>query len=291
MTLSELIDAFLAWNERHRKPPTVNFYRQRLRLFRKKFGSRRISSLKSLEIDEYLSVAGQGMSDSTKHHNAVALTSLQNFARREKLMKEKWFEHLDKPRIGRRERIPSGEEIQLLLEKARPDFRSIYVGLCQSGARPGELCRAAIADVDWAKGAIVLREHKTAGKTGKPRVISIGKEFEATLRAAIGDRLGGRVFLTHRGNPWTVDGLSGTFRRLRDAAGIDKALKLYSARHRYGTELIRAGVPIADVALLMGHENVATTQIYVHRDATELRASVDRLPSIPNPGPPPEKAA
>ena len=55
---------------------------------------------------------------------------------------------------------------------------------------------------------------------------------------------------------------------------------LYLARHRFGTEALRAGVPLKDVTELMGHVSVTTTEIYLHRDVTELAGSQDRLPQI-----------
>jgi integrase len=182
--------------------------------------------------------------------------------------------------MGRRERIPTAEEIGTLLKGASPEFRLIYTGLLQCGARPGELCRAQISDVDWAKGRITLAEHKTARKTGKPRVIPIGKNFGRTLHEAIDHRQAGPIFRTPRGSAWTVGNLSGTHRRLRNAAGLPKDLVLYLARHRFGTEALRAGVPLKDVSELMGHASVTTTEIYLHRDVTELAGGQDRLPQV-----------
>jgi site-specific recombinase XerD len=50
--------------------------------------------------------------------------------------------------------------------------------------------------------------------------------------------------------------------------------------HRFGTEALRAGVPLKDVADLMGHASVTTTEIYLHRDVTELASGQDRLPQV-----------
>jgi integrase len=46
------------------------------------------------------------------------------------------------------------------------------------------------------------------------------------------------------------------------------------------TEALRAGVPLKDVADLMGHASVTTTEIYLHRDVTELAGSQDRIPEL-----------
>lgn len=297
MTIRELIAAFLAWNSRHRKPPTQKFYSARLRLFLAKFSDRPAASLTSLEIDEYLHEAGQRgrggqpASDTTRHHNAVALTTLQNWAVREKLIPAPWFGRLEKPRVGRRERVPTADEIRRLLKDASPRFRLIYSALACSGARPGELVKAHVSDVDWTKGAIVIKEHKTAGKTGKPRVIPIGKWLRAILRQAIGDNVAGHIFVDEAGKPWTVDGLGSIHRRLREAAGLDKALTLYGLRHRAATEMLRAGVGIKDVSQILGHATTATTEIYLHRDASELGDRLDKLPGLPDLDDPPAKAA
>lgn len=298
MTIGELAAAFDAWNSRHRAAATVKFYRQRLRLFLAKFSSRDAASLTSLEIDEYLFAAGEEQSDSTKHHNAVALTTLQSFGLRERLIERRWFERLEKPRMGRRERIPDAGEIARLLKGSSAAFRLIYQALCHSGARPGELVKAQIGDIkpplplgegrgeggaSLVGRAIVLEQHKTARKTGKPRVIPIGKLLARLIREAAGDRQAGPIFLNERGKAWSVCALGAIHRRLRDAAGLDPEIVLYSARHRFGTELLRAKVPIKDVSQMMGHASVTTTELYLHRDVTELGDVQDRLPDVPDP--------
>lgn len=278
MRTDALVDTFLAWCGRHRAPATVKFYRQRLKQFRARFGERDFADLQPLEIDEYLHDAGQGQSGSTQRHNAVALQSLQGFAVKEKLLPAPIFGTLEKPRMGRRERVPTPEEIERLLEHAPEAFRRLYRALCQSGARPGEFCRLKIEEhIDWQTRLISINEHKTARKTGKPRLIPIGQKLEPILREAIGDRTEGFVFLTDRGRPWEPGHLSAMHRQLRDRAGLDKEIVLYLARHRFGTELIRAGLDIKAVADLMGHSSVKTTERYVHRDVRELGSHQDLI--------------
>lgn len=277
MTVCELVAAFLGWTSRHREEATVKFYRQRLRLFLAAYGPREFASITSLQIDEHLHAAGQGASCSTQRHNAVALQTLQSFAIREKLIAQPIFGRLEKPRMGRRERVPTAEEIERLLKKASPAFVRIYRALSQCGARPGELCRLTIEDIDWEKRLITIQSHKTARKTGKPRLIPIGAKFEKLLRDAILNRTAGPVFLAAKGKPWTPAHLSSVHRLLRDAAGLDREIILYLARHRFGTELIRAGLDIKAVADLMGHTSVKTTERYVHRDVSELRGKQDLI--------------
>ena len=180
--IPELTDKFLAYCSRHRAPATVGFYRTRLKRFCREFNDRELASLTPLEIDEHLANAGTGMSDSTRHHDIVALQRLQKFALENKLLDQPVFGKLEKPRVGRRDRVPTAAETQAILAKASPAFQLIYSALRQCGARPGELCRATIADVDRAKCVITLKEHKTARKTGQPRRIPIGRKAGSTAR-------------------------------------------------------------------------------------------------------------
>src|SRR5258708_10146455 len=194
MQIDELTDKFFAWNSRNRAPATVAFYRARLKKCREAYNTRDLASLTPLEIDEHLAAAGTGMSDSTRHHDVVALERLQKFAVQNKLLDMPVFGNLEKPRVGRRDRIPTLAETESILTQASPAFRLIYSALRQCGARPGELCRARIADVDRANRVITLKEHKTARKTGKPRRIPIGKKL-MLVSTVFPDRLLGAVRL------------------------------------------------------------------------------------------------
>ena len=80
MLISKIVETFISWNQRHRAPATVAFYRARLKKFREAYNARELGSLTPLEIDEHLALAGTAMSDSTRHHDVVALERLQKFA-------------------------------------------------------------------------------------------------------------------------------------------------------------------------------------------------------------------
>jgi integrase len=275
MTIAALIDLFLLTRSQG-AAATVKFYRGRLKLFRAKYGDRELASLTLGEITACLIEGGQGKSDSTRRHNAVALTALQTFALDGGLLDKPWFRKLDKPAMGRRDRLPTDDETARLLARASPQFRAMYQALRQSGARPGELCRATIADWDKTAGAIVLKQHKTARKTGKPRVIPVGKILRAMLVRAVGRRTSGPLFLSPTGQGWTPDNLGRTYTRLRQAAGLPQGLVLYLARHEAGTRLCKtAGVEQA--ARVLGHSSTQITSRYVHLDTGYLADMQDRV--------------
>ena len=173
--------------------------------------------------------------------------------------------------MGKRHSATTSEAI---LEKASPAFRLIDFALWQCGARPGELCRATIADVDRDSRVILLKEHKTARKTGQPRRIPIGRKLGELLDRAIGTRTEGPVFLSPAGKAWRVANLSRTYSRLRDEAGLPRDLVLYLARHECGTKVCRQkGIEFA--RRLLGHANISTTQRYMHLDDRELADAQD----------------
>ena len=275
MRIDELIERFLAFCSRHRAPATCGFYRTRLRMFRQTHGGRDFATLSPLDIDEFMALADAGMSDSTKHHNAVALERLQKFALDHKLLDKPVFGKLEKPRVGQRDRVPTTAETEAILSLSSSAFRLIYSALRQCGARPGEFCRATIADIDRTTNALVLREHKTARKTGKPRRIPIGQKLGALLTEDIGNRQAGPIFLSPAGKSWTVPNLSRTYSRLRDDAGLSRDLVLYlPARHECGTKVCREkGIEFA--RRLLGHSNISTTQRYMHLDDRELADAQD----------------
>jgi integrase len=173
------------------------------------------------------------------------------------------FGNLEKPRVGRRDRVPTQAETEAIPAHVSPQFRLIYSALRQCGARPGELCRVTIADVDRTNRVITLKEHKTARKTGQPRRIPIGRRLGEFLDQEIGDRTEGPVFLCLSGRGWRVENLSRTYSRLRNLARLPKDLVLYLARHECGTKICREkGIEYA--RRLLGHTNIATTQRYMH---------------------------
>jgi integrase len=274
MLIPELTDKFLAYCSRHRAPATLAFYRTRLQRFCQQFNAWELASLTPLEIDEHLAVAGAGMSDSTRHHNVVALQRLQKFALDHNLIEAPIFGKLEKPHVGQRDRLPTADDTTAILARASPEFRLIFSALRQCGGRPGELCRATIADIDRAANAIVLREHKTARKTGKPRRIPIGRKLGDLLAQAIGERQAGPIFLSPAGKPWKVNNLSRTYSRLRDLAGLPRDLVLYLARHECGTKICREkGIEFA--RRLLGHANISTAQRYIRLDDRERADAQD----------------
>ncbi len=273
-TVAELAKKFIAWNAEHRKPDTMKFYKSRLKRFVEHFGEREFSSLNQLELEEYFTEVGRKLANSTRKHNIVAFTTLQNWALKRKQIEAPVCGPLEKPPAGQRNRIPTRKENAVILRAANRQFRIIYQALRHCGARPGELCSAQISDLKEDATVIVLEDHKTARKTGKPRRIPVGNKMRKWVRRGIGDRTEGPIFLSPRGKPWTTARLSQTFRRIRNKHGLKKDLVLYMTRHEFGT-LATEKHGIHAASIMLGHTQITTTQRYAHADEDKLRKLQD----------------
>lgn len=280
MLISALIDRFLAWHAEHNKPATAVFYRQGLRWLREQFGAREWADLTRDELKTAMAAAnlrpdGEPWANDTIRRNVIALEQLQRWAHEQELIEAPLLRKLDlkKPGGRRREVIPTDEEIGQILAKATPAFRLALASLRQSGMRPGELSKATIEKIDKGK-AIVIDDHKTARKIGKPRRIAIGGKMAELVKEAIAGRDSGPIWLDERGRPWTTAKLSQKFRMIRNALGLSPELVLYSHRHFFATQVTRkCGIAAAQHAL--GHRNISTTQRYNHPDDEDQRAAQD----------------
>lgn len=223
---------------------------------------------------------GDRWSPSTRTRNRKCWAALQKFAVRLKfgaaVIDE---EDLRGSGYGSREAIYSADQWAKLLAAAGSDAVVLALeSLGLSGMRPSELCRATIADVRRrGEGtAIVLAKHKTAAKTGKPRVIPVGVNLCQLIAEAMGERTGGPVWLDPRGEAWTPASLARAFRRARSSAGLPAELKLYSTRHTFGTAAVKSIGEIGAAAIL-GHTTLTMTKRYTHLATGDLAAAMDAI--------------
>lgn len=285
MNVSVAIEQWLAWCLRHRAASTVKQFRSRLTSLVRRFGDRELSTLTPLELDEWLHAAGlrkdgTEKAPDTRRNIAVAFEAFQSWAVRFGLIETPILTGIEKPRGRLRERLPTPEEVQAILDHASDEFRLIFRALRQCGARPSELAAATIADLDREPGLIVLEEHKTARKTGTARKIPVGEKLRGLINESLQSRgvetsETARLFASPNGRPWTSANLSRTFARCRSRAGLDgRGLVLYLTRHEHATQVCREkGIVVA--ARVLGHSRTATTERYIKTAADELRDAQD----------------
>lgn len=272
MTLTESIDRFLQEIAGDLKPATVRTYRCRLASLQKWLGYRELPTLRPGELEPWLQTAIEGRAPDTVRLTIIAVERWQAWAIDNQHLGEEIFAPRQKPGGRQRLAMPTKDEQALIYRHAPADFQPIFRALRLTGARPGELCRATIADLDLAAGEILLQDHKTARKTGKPRRIAVGHpSLRAILETAIAGRTEGPIFRRSSGRPWTPSGLSAAYRTARKAAGLRDDLVLYLTRHEHGTEMYRETRDIKAVSDALGHANIATTMRYTRAQLDVLQ--------------------
>jgi integrase/recombinase XerD len=224
--------------------------------------------------DHLLELAQAGLSPRSRARALVAIRGLFRFLVGERLLERDPSETLAAPRLGRR--LPSVlgvDEVDRLLAApagVRPrDLRdaAMLATLYATGLRVSELCGLRVADVNL-KGGFV----RATGKGKKQRLVPLGDLAAARLgdylargRPALVKRPGELgLFLTGRGRPMTRQGfwkLIGAYAR---AAGIARTVSPHVLRHSFATHLVERGADLRAVQAMLGHADIATTQVYTH---------------------------
>ncbi|GEM_PF-133201 len=187
---------------------------------------------------------------------------------------------------GGREVYLTAEESRALLDLVAPALRPILVCALSTGMRRGELLALEWRDVDRARREIHVRPENE--KTGRGRVVPMTEDLAAELSAL---RASLKVLtLDGTGRVFTLNGaapLSETeLRRMFGSAvarcttvPLDKRerLRFHDVRHTAASLMVAAGVPLFDVAKILGHSTLAVTMRYAHFAPEAGRAAIDKL--------------
>jgi integrase/recombinase XerD len=190
-------------------------------------------------------------------------------------------DRVEVPRAGRRlPGVLTREEAARILDAADPADRFFWRDKAllefayASGVRVGELITLKVRDVDLQEGmALVL------GKGARERIVPVGR---AALQAMIvylreirpvlaRNRAEGVVFLNARGTPLSRMGVWKILRKQVRRAGVTKRVTPHTLRHSFATHLLEGGADLASVQEMLGHADIATTQIYTHVEREYLR--------------------
>ncbi len=213
----------------------------------------------------------------------LEIVTLRNFLRfmaREKYCPPDLADQLDVPRIGRSLpetltehevgallRIPWGDD-PLALRNA-----AIIETLYASGIRVHELATLRLEKLDLKEQTM-----RVIGKGNKERLVLIGAKATASLDRylttgrpeLVKARTGGEVILGKHGRQLTTARLWGIVKEAMRLAGIKKNVYPHLLRHSFATHLLSHGADLRVIQELLGHADIATTEIYTHVDADRL---------------------
>jgi len=214
---------------------------------------------------------------STVARKVAAIKSFFHYLMAEKIVLSDPTATLDSPKVKKRlPRAMSRDDIERLLAapaqgasaKSQRDY-ALLETLYASGMRVTELVSLDVDDVNLVSGSVRVRGKKTASKE---RVIPIGERALGALQAyldkgrmqLVRDPEERALFLNHRGQRLTRQGLWLIIKHYVDEVGISEDVTPHTLRHSFAAHKLSQGKSLQDIQKLLGHANISTTQVYQH---------------------------
>ncbi len=235
-------------------------------------------------LSEYvMSLRDRDYAPTTVARKIAAMKSFYTFLVDEGMVKEDPTEELASPKIGRPlPKYLSFEEMARLLaepeKKGRqPEGlrdRALLQILYATGMRVSELISLRMGDVNLESALV-----RCSGKGGKERVIPIHERAVETVKAYLAAgrpalvRGSGEaaLFVNRRGQRLTRQGFWLILKNYARAADLSSSTTPHVIRHSFATHMLRGGASLRNVQELLGHANIATTQVYTHLTSDHVR--------------------
>lgn len=283
-----LLDAFLAYLtvEKGLTLRTVDIYSHDLHRFCHYLSTQEVSDLReagSRHLVGFLSTLREhGISTRTQARVLSALRGLYRFLQRENELPGKnptALFHL--PKFGRRlPKVPSQEQVGALIQV--PDAttplgvrnQTMLEVLYATGLRVSELVRLEVSQVNLEAGFVRVR-----GKGDRERVIPLGscaleqlRHYLSAIRPILlKHRSSSYFFLTRSGKPLTRQAFWLIIKQCAKQSPEGGSLYPHALRHAFATHLLEGGADLRAVQSMLGHVDIATTQIYTHLTSERLR--------------------
>jgi integrase/recombinase XerD len=263
---------------------TVESYGRDLRKFRSFLDGkgRELKEVTAPDIREFvLLLDRQKLQRRSIARHVVSLRQFFLHLQREEVVASNPTEHLESPRAWKvLPKYLSVEETAKLLDA--PDAgtplgvrdRAILEMLYGAGLRVSELISLRVADVNLSEGAV-----RALGKGNKQRIVPAGKHsvaaVERYLAEAREELLGGRqapwLFVSRRATRLTRQSIWLLLSRYGRLAGIGKRATPHLLRHSFATHMLARGADLRSLQMMLGHADIATTQIYTHVVSARLQ--------------------
>jgi len=283
--MDKLLDQFIDYLriERGLASNSVEAYSRDLIQFSIFLKGRKISPLKVSydQIVQYVSLLGKKLAARSVARNISAIKTFFRFLVAEGKIHDSPARLLETPRTGLRlPGVLTFEEVERLLNQ--PDMtkpmgkrnRAMLETLYATGLRVSELVNLKISNINLEAGYL-----RTLGKGSKERVVPMGDKAMDAIKDYISH---GRyhftkgkdspfLFLTSSCRPMSRQGFWKMIKKYGNKAGIIKEISPHSIRHSFATHLLEAGADLRSVQVMLGHEDISTTQIYTHVSRAQLK--------------------
>ena len=215
-----------------------------------------------------------GLKARSRARHLVAIRGFYRFLVQEKILRNDPARLIDLPKSGLKlPDVISKEEIELLLnapDTAKPtgvrDAAMLEL-LYAAGLRVSELINLKLQDINLEAGFV-----RVFGKGSRERIVPIGaharEKINIYLKTVRSKRLkqtsGPYLFIARAAKPMTRQGFWKLLRGYAMKAGLKKKITPHSLRHSFASHLLEGGADLRAVQVMLGHVDIATTQIYTH---------------------------
>jgi integrase/recombinase XerD len=267
---------------------TLNAYRTDLLQYGEYLAAHDLDALaaRPADVGDFLAdlATGNGRpacSAATVHRKTACLRSFYKHLRRDELIGDDPTAALSAPRRAKKlPQVLNYSEVQKLLAAPRGSEptalrdRALLEVMYACGLRASETIGLETADVDLREGFLHAR-----GKGSKERLVPLGRQAIAAISGylrggrpkLVGDRHEPMLFVNFRGGPLSRQGLYKIVQRHARAAGLAGQMSPHTLRHSFATHLLAGGCDLRAVQEMLGHADIATTQMYTHLSGQQLK--------------------
>lgn len=264
---------------------TLESYQRDLRKFFLFLQGKNISDVKNISravITDYLGEQKEkGLAPSTLNRNLASIRSFYQFLLKEQFITENPSLELEAPRTEKKlPRVLSFREVELLLEQPETENKiglrdkAMLELLYATGIRVSELVSLNVNGVNTKMGFI-----KCNGKGNKERIIPLGSVAIRSIREYLKNsrpkilkaRDEKALFVNQQGKRLTRQGFWKILKKYAHKAGIQMDITPHTLRHSFATHLLENGADLRSVQEMLGHADIATTQIYTHVARSKIK--------------------
>ncbi len=284
-TLAGAVDGFLAHLrvERRYSPSTIDHYGRALATLVAFAETRKIARWRDLRPDQVQGLIAaehrRGLAPASLRALASAWRSFFRWLAREGEVAINPATGLRSPRVTRKlPEVLDADEMTALVEVPSDDpdavrDRALFELLYSSGLRVSELCDVRWRDLDAGGGLL-----RVTGKGSKTRIVPVGAkalEALAALRAQDACEDADPLVRGRGGKPLTPNGVRARLKKRAREQGVWKRVYPHLMRHSCASHLLESSGDLRAVQELLGHADIATTQIYTHLDFQHLAKVYD----------------
>lgn len=284
MTSSDLIRDFALYMtlQRGLSANTVEAYSRDIRHLVEFIGDASLTDVTPPDLHEFLaSLHDLGLTLASQARMVAALRAFYKYLRSEQLIADDPTLLLESPKAERLlPDVLSVGEIDAMIAAIPPDKddstrnRAIIEMLYGSGLRVSELCDLRISRFSARDGMAIIE-----GKGAKQRLVPVSPGAISAVEDYLEERRRLNIqpgeedilFLNRRGRRLTRVMIFYIVKQLAELAGVKKSVSPHTLRHSFATHLLEGGANLRAIQQMLGHESIATTEIYVHLDSTQLR--------------------